>query len=93
MSSPEDEIREDELSGDPSSSNEDAEMATPEFLEKDEEEMELERLVFGAPSAFTDGITQFSESDRRKRLGLEIEAAGDEEEDGLEELADDDVRF
>jgi hypothetical protein len=87
MSSSEDEILDDQ-----SSSDEDPETTSPEQLEKDEEELELEKLVFGAPSEFTDRVAQFSGSDRRKRLGLEGGALGEDEQDGLEELADDDVR-
>ena len=83
---------EDETFDQQSSSDEGPDATEAEQIDKDEEELELERLVFGAPSEFADRVAQFSESDRRKRLGLDGEATGADGQDGLEELPDDDVR-
>jgi hypothetical protein len=83
---------EDEIVDRQSSSDEELDTPPAEPQDKDEEELELERLVFGAPSEFADRVALFSESDRRKRLGLDGEALGDDSQDGLEDLADDDVR-
>ena len=76
-----------------SSSDHDPDTMPAEQLDKDDEELALERLVFGAPSEFADRIARFSESDRRKRLGLDGGETGADGGDGLEEMADDDVRI
>jgi hypothetical protein len=76
----------------PSSDDDTAAAMPTEPTPKDDEELELERLVFGAPADFADRVARFSESDRRKRLGLDADGPGAAGGDAaLEELADDDV--
>jgi hypothetical protein len=84
---------EDEMLDPQSSADEATDVMPAEPQDKDDEELALERLVFGAPAEFADQVARFSESDRRKRIGLDDGEAGAEGDAGLEDIADDDVRI
>jgi len=74
-------------------SDEDIEMEA-DVPPKDEEEVELERLVFGDSAGFKAGIKSFAEADKSRTLQYSLEGDQEDEDEGaLEAIPDDNLFF